>query len=320
MKLLLFLLSFLFLSVFGYSQNDTLAVSDTNTYRILKTDGGEIIGKILSQDAREVFVIMRDGSRIYIPQYIIKEIVIVNESDFNNKDRYVGEDKFATRYFLTTNGLSIKRGEHYVQWNLFGPDLQFAVGKNFGVGVMTSWLGIPIIGTIKKSWNLGKKVQFAIGGLVGTGSYAALAYGGALPFGTVSFGDRTKNVAISGGYGAIWNNGNPEGRALTSVAGVIKVSPKISLVFDSFILLPGKSETITTTYQVYALNPSTGYYEYQTRTRDELITKPGFALFMPGIRWHQAEGKAIQFGFAGMYRNGDILPVPIPMVQWYRSL
>lgn len=289
MKTLLFLLSFLFLSNISFSQNDTIAVQDTNTYRFIKLDGGELIGKILSQDAREVLIVTSDNRKIYVPQHTIKEMVIVNTSDFNNKGDFIGEDKFATRYFITTNGLPIKKGEHYVQWNLFGPDFQFGLGDNLGVGIMTSWLGIPIIGTIKKSWELGEKTQFALGGLIGFGSWAAPRFGGALPFATLSFGSRKSNIAFSGGYGAVWFDGFVNGQAITSVAGMTKVSPKISLVFDSFILMPSGNGN-------------------------------GFALLIPGVRWHQSEGRSIQFGFTGVIADGDLIPIPIPMVQWYRSL
>jgi hypothetical protein len=320
MKILLFLFSFICLSHFSISQNDTIAVQDTNTYRFIKTDGGELIGKILKQDEREVLILTTDNRKIYIPQHTIKEMVIVKTSDFNNKGEFIGEDKFATRYFITTNGLPMKKGEHYVQWNLFGPDFQFGLGENFGVGIMTSWVGMPIIGTIKKSWEINEKTQFAVGGLIGTGSWALPDWGGALPFGTLSFGNRSKNLAISGGYGAIWQNGDLKGRALTSIAGMIKISPKISLVFDSFILLAGKTETITNTYQDYVYNPSNGQYELQNITYTYQNSKPGFAMLIPGVRWHQEEGKAIQFGFTGVVAEGELLPIPIPMVQWYRSL
>ena len=289
MRKSLLLLSFLCFSYLSFSQNDSISVQDTNQYRFVKTDGGEIFGKILSQDAREILVLTKDNRKIYIPQHTIKEIVLISSSNFNQKGDFVGEDKFSTRYFITTNGLPIKKGENYVQWNLFGPDFQFGIGKNLGVGLMTSWFGIPIIGTIKKSWELGDKTQVAIGGLFGTGSWASPDFGGMLPFGTISFGDRTKNIAISAGYGAIWQDGGTTGRALTSIAGMIKVSQKVSLVFDSFIFLPGKTES-------------------------------GLALLIPGVRIHQSEGKAIQFGFIGMYANNELIPVPIPSVQWYRSL
>ena len=316
MKFILSLVFFFTFSTLAFSQNDTIARQDTNTYRIVKTDGGEIIGKILSRDAREILLLTIDNRQIYIPQHAIKEIVVIQTKNFNAKGDFIGEDKFATRYFITTNGLPIKKGEHYVQWNLFGPDFQFGLAKNFGVGIMTSWMGMPIIGTIKKSFQFGENTHFAVGALVGTGSWAAPDWGLTLPFGTLSFGDRAKNIAFSGGYGAIWTEGKMEGRAITSIAGMIKVSPKISLVFDSFIMLPGK--TTYETYNGYVLNPITGIYEPQIMTR--VNDRPGFGLLIPGIRWHQSEGKSIQFGFLGLIANGEILPMPVPMIQWYRSL
>tara|TARA_B100000508_G_scaffold55003_3_gene42732 strand:+ start:110577 stop:111545 length:969 start_codon:yes stop_codon:yes gene_type:complete len=322
MRKLVYLLLVLFISSPLFGQVDTLnsKKNDTLTYRILKSDGGEFVGKILEQDEREVLFLTTDGRRIIIPQYVIEKIETVDVSQFNTKGDFIGEDKFATRYFITTNGLPINKGEHYIQWNLFGPDIEFGVGKNLGVGIMTSWMGIPIIGTIKKSWRLSENSQFAIGALVGTGSWGLPEYGGALPYGTLSFGNRSANIAFSGGYGALALDGNFEGRTLSSVAGMVKISPKISLIFDSFILLPGPMRTETVTHSTYEYNPSTMQNEYITYTTQVERRNPGGALLVPGIRWHQDEGKAVQFGFAGIIADGEILPVPIPMVQRYRSL
>ena len=289
MKSKLLAIFLLFIGNIALSQTDTTLTKDTSTYRIIKTDGGELIGQIQSQDAREILLLTKDDRQIYIPQHAIKEVIKLKNSDFNNIGTFIGEDKFATRYFITTNGLPIKKGEHYAQWNLFGPDFQFGIGKDLGVGIMSSWIGVPIIGSIKKSWQIGDKSQFAIGGLVGTGSWIVPEFGGALPFATLSFGDRSKNIAFSGGYGAIWTGDGVSGSAISSIAGMAKISQKISLVFDSFVLLPNENQT-------------------------------GGALFIPGIRWHQEEGKAIQFGFAGIIADGDIVPVTIPTIQWYRSL
>jgi hypothetical protein len=293
---------------FIFSQKDTtIQKIDTNTYRVVTTDGKGIIGKILSQDAREILILTRDNREVYVPQYVVREVVRVDFSKFNAQGVYVGEDKFATRYFITTNGLPIKRGEHYVQWSLFGGDFQFGLGDHFGVGLMTSWIGMPIIGTIKKSWQLEEDIHFALGGLIGTGSWLRPGFGGALPFGTLSFGDRRANIAFSGGYGAVWDDGSTNGRAIFSVAGMVKVGPKISLVFDSFIMTPGPDQVQT-------------YTEYDGSTYTNVYKRQGFTLLIPGIRWHQDEGKAFQFGFTGLIINGDLLPVPIPTFMWYRSL
>lgn len=287
----------------SFSQVESEQYDPNKIYRILKTDGGEIFGKILSSDSREIKILTIDNREIIIPQYVISKIEETNMDEFNSDGTYVGEDRFATRYFITTNGLPIKKGDHYVQWNLFGPDFQFGVADNLGVGIMTSWVGIPIIGSIKYSFELGDNAQLAVGGLFGTASWVSFDTGGALPFATLSFGDRSKNIAFTGGYGAIFDGGDVQGRALGSVAGMVKVGKKVSLVFDSFIVFPGQSRVTTTTWGVQI-------------TED----RPGFALIIPGVRWHQKEGAAFQFGFSGVSVDGELLPVPIPMVQWYRSL
>jgi hypothetical protein len=319
MKVLILSLALVLMTPQLWGQQDTTAVTSKQLVKIIQTDKTELIGYILKEDEREIQFETQDGRKIFIPQYIIKDIVPINTADFNAKGDFVGEDIFATRYFISTNGLPLKKGEHYVQWNLFGPDFQFAINERFGVGLMTSWLAVPIIGTAKYSFDINERSQFAVGALLGTSSWAAFSgtnFGGVLPFATISHGDRRANIALSGGYGAIWLGGDVSGRALTSIAGMIKVAPKISLVFDSFIVLRGRPEEFTYIDYVYN-NQTMMYYEIQvTETR----TPPGLALLIPGIRWHQEEGKALQFGFTGVAYEGELLPLPIPMVQWYRRI
>ncbi len=293
MKKYLFALFVLLLQFQAQAQTTPSGAVDTNFYRIITTNSGELIGKIISQDERELLLETKDLRKIYIPQYTIKKVVLINANDFNANGVYVGEDKFATRYFLTTNGLPIKKGEHYIQWNLFGPDLQFGLGNNLGVGIMTSWAGSPIILSFKKSWELGARAQFAIGGLAGTGSWIAPTSFGFLPFGSLSFGDRKRNIAFSGGYGAFQFDGDLTGRPMASVAGMAKISAKLSFVFDSFVLLP----SIETN--------ANGYYQ------------PVVAILVPGLRWHQSEGKCVQFGFGGGIVDGELFP--LPLIQWFRS-
>lgn len=308
MKIIISLLVFILFSNFSYSQQDSTVVIDTkesvdvvdkNMYRVVKMDGGENIGKILSRDAREILLLTNDNRQIYIPQHVIKEIILINDSEYNSQGEFVGEDKFATRYFISTNGLPIKKGEHYIAGNPLMGEVQFGLDENFGVGVMTSIVGAPIIVNIKVSFELGPKAQLAVGGLLGTGSWISPNSGGALPFASLSFGNRSHNLAFSGGYGAVWSYGDTGGRAIISVAGMTKVAPKFSLVFDSFILLPGQAST-----------SSVRYY-------DESNEKPGFALIMLGGRWHQRDGKALQMGIAPLFTSGETMI--LPMIQWYRS-
>jgi hypothetical protein len=298
---------------------------DTTDYRIVKTDGSELIGRILKEDERELTIRTTDGRMIVVPQYVIREIKAVRSEELSEKGEFIGEDRFATRYFITTNGLPLKKGEHYIQWNLFGPDFQFAVSNRLGLGIMTTWLAMPIVGTAKYSLPLKNNFQLAFGTMVGTSSWITLLgaendAGGALPFTTLSYGTRRANIAASGGYGVVWAEGDSDGRALTSIAGMIKVSSRISLVFDSFIVIKGKTSRTTTTQWQSVYDPNTGTYKDQLVTITNEDRKPGLGLFIPGVRWHQSEGKAFQFGFTGISYDGELLPIPMPMVQWYRTL
>jgi len=158
---------------------------------------------------------------------------------------------------------------------------------------MTSWIGAPLIGTIKKSWTINENTQFAAGALVGTMSWFGWTNAGALPYAALSFGDRSKNIALSAGFGGITSEGrygsrSSSGTALMSVAGMVKVSKKVSIIFDSFVVIPEPDLTV--------------------------------ALIMPGVRWHRKRGEAFQLGFAGVITSDGTVPVPIPMVQWYYSL
>ena len=141
MKTVLFTLIMVFIATLSVAQNDTISKSDSASYRIVKTNGDEIIAKIIKQDRREILVMTNDGREMYIPQHVIKKIIPIKEEEYTNDGIFVGEDKFSTRYFITTNGLPIKKGEHYIQWNLFGPGLDtasFFLSRYDGYSILAS--------------------------------------------------------------------------------------------------------------------------------------------------------------------------------------
>ena len=284
LTLLLFLVNW-----FGFTQNLQGQTADTTLVQLNKTEGGFLIGNIIYQDTREVFFQTQDGRNIYVPQHTISSIQPLNStSDISEQHSF--RSNFSTRYFITTNGLSLKKGENYVLWNLYGPDFQFGIRDNFSFGILTSWLGIPVIATLKKSFPLGKNLHAAIGGLFGTGSWVLPEIGGALPFGSLTLGNSTNNLTFSGGYGAIWAENELQGRYVTN------------------------------NFEEYILNPVTGEYEWIYKEIESFERPAGIAIVIPGIRWHQGPGKSFQFGFSALITDGEAIPLPIPMVQWFRSL
>lgn len=280
-------------------------------YKVEKNDGVIFVGNILKQDSREILLKTERLGEIYIPKHEIHSIVEIKEGDIDKDGEYIPEEMFASRYFITTNSLPMEKGDSYMLWSWYGPDFQFGVKKNFGVGLLTSWFGIPIIGSLKYTINISEKFNVGISSLIGTGSYLAPDFFLGLPFATVTVGDKRNNLNFSAGYGFLTYKTEEsyrdtsgvyhyntvrrnEGRLLLSVAGMVKITKKVSLIFDSFIA------------------PRGGTNQY------------GFALVLPGIRLVTEKNRSFQFGFAGLgidYGYGmEFEPFPVPMISWFKKL
>lgn len=250
-------------------------------YIVTKNDGTKFTGNILSSDAREVLLKTATIGEIIIPKHEIRSIVEFQEGD----DKF--KEIFASRYFITTNGLPVEKGDSYVQWTLLGPDIQFGVNDNIGIGVMTSWVANPVALSFKYSGNLGHKLNFAVGTLAGS----TLWSGGdgvrfALPFAAVTMGDENGNVNVAVGYGFASYDTYSGSQAMFSLGAMKKVTRSGSFVFDSLVF-PSEGESV--------------------------------ALIVPGFRIQTQEKSAFQFGFPGFVTSGDSSPVGFPMVSWFRK-
>ncbi len=318
---------------------------DSTIYMITKNDGTKFIGQIISQDEREVLIETTSIGRVFIPRHEIRRIEEVKKNKYNNSGVYIGDNIFATRYFITTNGFPLKRGESYIQWNLHGPDFQFGIGKNFSVGAMTSWIGIPVIATFKYAYEANDYLSFAVGFLGGSGTYYKPDLGVMLPFVTKTYGNRKNNISFSGGYAGVYSKqgsytytilNSPEqwtsfinsydyeivesmefdGRIMLSVAAMLRLSDKVSFVFDSFFVLKSTSKTREQLGSRNIVIDGQTYNQYYIF--EERIPGPSIKLFLPGIRWQTDENRAFQFGFSGFYFDDEV--IPYPFIQWYRKL
>ena len=103
---LLFLISLNVVNAQVVEPSDTVVQQsnpkDTNRYKIIKTDGGELNGEIIKQDNRELLLKTIDGREVYIPQHLISKIVKLSPLELNEKGLiqlvvipHVGCEKFA---------------------------------------------------------------------------------------------------------------------------------------------------------------------------------------------------------------------------------
>ena len=317
------------------------------------------VGIILSDDGREVLIDTEDRGKIYLSKANILSIKPARASDVVSGE-YVGEGAFTTRYSFTTNALPVKRGDNYAMLNLYGPEVHFAVSDNTSLGIMSTWLGSPMALAVKRSFGTADPLlNFSAGALLGTTGYLNNFEGrGGLYFANATYGNRKHNVTVALGYaqGSSRVDVLPSGNyvdsnpgfyideyldsdvliqdksrfsgPLLSVAGITKVGPKASLVFDSMwglfrSSLP-ENTAITTVLQEEVWNPVTGefvpgIYSHSVQLV-EVESDPVFMFFlMPGLRVERTPNKSFQFNLAGarVTVDGVQYSFPFPMCTWF---
>ena len=173
------------------------------------------------------------------------------------------ESPFSTQYAFTHNALPIKKNEYYAKFNIWGPEVHFAVNDRLSIGVASTWIVSPlfVVGkfTIPTRY---EKVNFSIGSMIGTSGY----FNGFRGFGALHNGTITLNLGIQTDY---YEEGVYFGEAQTmsiggtdythytdpdmpsikpplirtgviSLAGIFQIGNNISLLFENALIF-GKS-------------------------------------------------------------------------------
>ena len=217
------------------------------------------------------------------------------------------ENPFALRYSFTTSALPMKKGTQYGALNLLGPEFNFALSDNFRFGVLSSWIGAPLMLTLRYSFKTNSdKLNFSIGTLLGTTSYLNKFSGFlAMPNVNATFGDTKNNVTISMGYfylnsnldiGDVFSIGVinvPE----VSIAGTVKLSHKISFIYDGM-------------FGNYGF-----LYDFSNLAPEIMV--------MPGIRFQPNLNNAFQLSLieVASFRYSSVLAhIPIPYFTWFFRL
>lgn len=329
------------------SQENETDTTKAQLYVVTKHDGTEYIGYILSDDGREVLIETEALGKIYIPKSDIKSIVKVTNSKEIIHGEFQSQGPFTTRYYFTTNGHPIKKGENYALAHLYGPEVQFAISDHFSFGLMSTWAASPIVGAFKYSFNTKKEnLNFSLGTLAGTSGYLNTFKGyGALHWANVTIGDRKKNLTISAGYGylqtgldqAILEDGTyyqfPEytekrqslvHSPMFSIAGIIKVGARASFVFDSmFGYRVQREEEIRETLisEAYYDNVLGVWMPEIIRYDVSHFNNRHFGFFiMPGMRFQSTDRRAFQIALAGVAvirEKGSDYSFPFPMCTWF---
>jgi hypothetical protein len=263
-------------------------------------------GYILSDDGKEMMLMTESIGKLYILKADLKslkkietQVEIEHEDKFITGGRYLDSGPFTTRHCITTNALPIKKGENYAMTNIYGPEVHFAVTDRLNVGIMTTWIASPLALAVKYNIpTLNPKINFSVGTLAMTSGYFANFKGyGHLTFGNVTFGDRLNNITFSAGY-MYFNLDGIFKMPVTSVAGMFKVGPKSTFIFDSMFRYP----------------------DANLRTKD-YSKNSNFIFVSPGMRFQSSEKFAWQLSMAGMSFEAkgdtDRISFPMPFVSLF---
>jgi len=344
MRYILFILVLLTASV--------IQAQDQKRVAVVLTNGNEYIGTIQSDDGREIQMNTESMGLMVILKTDIRSMKAVESEKQIIQGEFRNTGPFTTRYAFTTNALEIKKGENYTMLNLYGPEVHFAVSNRLSIGLMSTWIGSPLVLAAKYTIpTRNPNINFSIGNLAATSGYIQSFRGfGDLAFANVTIGNRLNNITLAGGY-FMYRGGGKEnfnhaftvedssqyfnsyslmGRPkpvhgpMFSIGGIARVGAKASFVFDSMVGFftheyGEELPAITLQEPVYnqlGVQAISGFYRHEVVMRKSYSS----AIFiMPGMRFQRDERKAFQFTLAGIlvHDSGDTFSAPFPMCTWF---
>ncbi|MFM8770854.1 MAG: hypothetical protein ACKOE4_02355 [Candidatus Kapaibacterium sp.] len=311
---------------------DTLSMQS-----IERHDGTELRGRVVAMDARELTIVLADGTRLVLPKHLVRSMIPLEGS----QPQIPGAAVQTATYVLTSSALPMPKGTSTLQFNIAGVALEAFPTERLSVGVLSSWFSAPIIATAMVRMPLADNVWLGAGGLVGWGGSIADGNFFAAPTLTLSMKAGSTNFSLTGGYGftslKVETYDSPDyaaaqgtsqlasPRSYAALGVSLKLARKVRLIVDAFIIsgsgtltLPdGKWRRIDDYYNYY--DPSQAF----TRTYETYSN----IFIIPAIRWDYSEGAYWQFSFAGykgnllnLEDNSNWSPLPIPIVQWVIAL
>ncbi len=321
---------------------------DQKRVAVVLTNGNEYIGTIQSDDGREVKMNTERMGLMIIQKMDIRSMKTVENEKQIVQGEFRNEGPFTTRYTFTTNALEIKKGENYAMLNLYGPEVHVAVTNRLSVGLMTTWIGSPLVLAAKFTIpTKNPNVNFSIGNLAATSGYIQSFRGfGNLAFANVTLGNRLNNITVAGGYFMYRGGGKenydhafvvedsssqylsvspfmglpkPVRGPMFSIGGIARIGAKASFVFDSmvgFFTHEYGEELPPVTLQEPVYLVSNGLYRHEVVMRKSYSSA---VFIMPGMRFQRDERKAFQFSLAGILvrDKGETISAPFPMCSWF---
>ena len=219
----------------GTTTRERLRVIDSTKIQVITMrDGSSLVGRIVSVRADSVDFQTGIG-RVPVAITDIREI---RETDSGRMHggQYWFPNPNATRLFFAPSGQMLKKGEGYfADYELFFPGVAYGVTDNISIGGGMSLFPTGLdeqvyYFTPKVGMSVGERVHLAAGLLVAGTSGGT----GGIGYGVGTLGDGDGSATIGFGYG--FAGGEIESKPLLLVGGEKRVSRRIALVTENYLL------------------------------------------------------------------------------------
>lgn len=168
------------------------------------------LGNNLSSDGRNIPNESQADVKVFINNIAIHRAdTLFNSLEDKDQSNVFGnslnEGPLNTRYYLTSNALPTKKGDHYVMLHLIGPEINLALANNFSLGLATTWLGNPLGMKAKYTFNSRTNTHFAIGTFLGYNFITDPDPGESneflgIHYAMITLGNQNSNISLSLGY------------------------------------------------------------------------------------------------------------------------
>ena len=218
-----------------FSQNP-----DSVNVKVVTKDGSVITGELVSETESEVIIQSATLGRIVLQRSNISSIDMSGTSSFEVVEDYYN----STRNFVSPTGFMLKKGQSYYEnVGIFFNSFAFGVTDNFNVAVggevATLLFGeqFPILYVSPKfGVNINETAAWGIGTTVFSSPSDDFNGFGFLNT-SFTFGNRNNNFTIGTGIGFDFSDDINDDIIPIMVGGNFRISRKISLVTDNFIIL-----------------------------------------------------------------------------------
>lgn len=229
------------LSTQAIAQKTTVSNPDS-LFMVQTKDGNEFFGAIVVENDEYIVLKTADFGEMTLKRKIIRSIRPLNRQKMVNGRPWF-DNPYGDRYLAGTSGYGLRKGEGSFDngWIIFN-QVSYGITDHFTLGAGFAPLLIfdgPFPWWITPKFSIPLKpgrINLAIGGLYGRAfsdyEFDNSRFGAV--YSQITFGSRDANLTAGFGFG--FSDGNWSERPLFSLNGMIRLSPRIALLGESYIV------------------------------------------------------------------------------------